>query len=260
MLAIVCTQAYRCYLNLRSKDMAAGDEAFPEHGVDIEEARREMYQELLDQSGWRFIQDQSPQGLFKVFWRHEGHYRLSPDETAICLGIPMSAVDEFRSQAGESSDGSQDFVHKIHTDPTSGQVSIGFDGPADESYYNFLNRVIELGKDLNEQQEDELGETDTRIARQISLSDSYRSEAADILLIPNNATNRLLRQFERAGEPDGTLSMMKSAGISKEDAIAGITHRRRQIDDFHAGPMEPYQRFDIEIHPFTKFVGSVQLD
>lgn len=211
--------------------MASGRERVAIEDVDIEDARLEMFIDRIEAAGWLSAGGSvAPSGETHVgFWRRDGLYVLSPEETAIRLelldeeGRVVSGYDKFDSRTGQV----ERFGYDVETDPKSGLVCIGYSGIDDERYQAFVEDLLTLGHDLNHQQEAEIGDFKMKIARYVS-NPIFRPEnvpASEFLeedLMPNLATNKLLAQLKRTDGEDGTLRMMTDAGISRMDAITGI--------------------------------------
>ncbi len=192
----------------------------------------EEFIEKIEAAGWSSGGGFNPGGETHVtFYRRDGLYNLSPEETAILLGLVdeegqiISGHDEFDERTGQT----ERFGYDVETDQGTGEVVVAYSGPDDEKYQAFLERLLALGHVLNGQQETEVGEFKMKLARYVSLP-IFRHEgetASEFLraeLMPMRATNKLIGQIATAESDNGTIEMMVQAGIPRAEAIAGVVN------------------------------------
>src|SRR3989344_4348442 len=117
--------------------MASERERVAIEDVDIEHAQLEMFLERLEGAGWLSSGGlgSGPNGEAHVgFYRRDGLYTLSPEETAIRLdlldknGQIVLGRDEVDSRTGKT----ERYGYDIETDPQTGELVIGYSGPDDE--------------------------------------------------------------------------------------------------------------------------------
>lgn len=211
--------------------MASGDERVAWEGVDIEDAKLEMFIDRIEAAGWLSGGGFSPDGETHVgFYRRDGLYTLSPEEIAIRLdlldkqGRIVLGRDEFDSRTGQV----ERFGYDIETDPKTGEVVIGYSGPDDVRFQAFFEDLLALGHDLNHQQEAEVGDFKMKLARYVS-NPIFRPEGApaseflEVDLRPNLATNQLLGQIRETEDEEGLFRNMRESGMSRREVITGIT-------------------------------------
>src|SRR3989338_8235472 len=150
--------------------MASGDEKVPWEDVDIEDARLEMFIDRIEAAGWLSGGGFNPGGEAHVgFYRRDGLYTLSPEETAIRLdlldknGQIVLGRDEVDSRTGQT----ERYGYDIETDPQTGELVIGYSGPDDERFQAFVEKLLTLGHNLNHQQEAEIGDFKMKLARYV---------------------------------------------------------------------------------------------
>lgn len=192
--------------------MSVENQRVPMEQVNIEDARREMLFNRLKVAGWGAFGVVQPSTFdYAAFWRDEGRYTISPQEAAIRLKL---AGGEGNLPAG----------YTVFTDKGT-DLLVKYTGEHDERYDAFVEDLVALGAELNDQQETEAPSLEESLPAARDAYASGEEAVADFLKagskIPE-ATNKLMRQLERAETGDGTLKMLIEAGISRKEAIAGI--------------------------------------
>jgi hypothetical protein len=127
----------------------------------------ESFLDLLEGAGWYSAGSYDPdREISAIFFREENGFTLDPTTTAKRLGI----VDD----AGNLLPG-----YGAQTDEETGRLIVGYDGPGDEKFLDFLDELRDHGQELAEIQTT-LGELD-RVA------DIIGPEAVTIALHPTGA-------------------------------------------------------------------------
>lgn len=181
----------------------------PAELVDIEQARIEMNLDLLHKAGWESSGGFDTREMNLGFYRSEGHYSLSREETAIRLGLFDDKGDVYtgHNELSNRTGSIENFGYDVDIDPITGEVVVGYSGPSDERYEDFFKALLALGHDLNHHQLLEAGE--------IKLGE----------LRPMRVTNILMRQIGSHHNGDGTIEMIVAAGSPRDEAISGVVSK-----------------------------------
>ncbi len=188
----------------------------PLEGIDFNQARVEMIIDRAGEAGW------TTGGITGydhfAFVRQDGRYSISPQEAAVRLGLLGSDDDYWKLlPAG--------YLVKYEGNDLAVAHTGDFSEIADGTMTPFVDRVIELGQELNRHQESEILHFEDKytIARRqkthgggglISTAELFAKD-----LLPVKATNTMIDRIS-SSEGENVIRMMISAGWPRHEAIA----------------------------------------